>query len=193
MNASDKSPPAQTLELAALADVCQRLDVAGIDYMLTGSFAMAYYARPRMTRDLDLVIKLDAKIVDLFVGAFNDTAYHLEVDAVVESAKTLRPFNLIHFGSMVKIDLIPRKNDEYRLLEFARRQRVQFGALPLWIAAIEDLILSKLVWAQAAESVRQESDVRLLLTEPHDSAYLAQWAARLGLSAQLERLTGDAQ
>ncbi len=51
-----------TPELLALQDVCRRLDDAGIAYMLTGSLAMSYYARPRMTRDIDLVIALDAPL-----------------------------------------------------------------------------------------------------------------------------------
>jgi hypothetical protein len=29
-----------------------------VQYMLTGSFALAYYATPRMTRDLDIVVQL---------------------------------------------------------------------------------------------------------------------------------------
>lgn len=44
-------------ELDVLKDVCERLDRAGIAYMLTGSMAMNYYAQPRMTRDIDLVIE----------------------------------------------------------------------------------------------------------------------------------------
>ncbi len=47
-----------TPELLALRDLCARIEAAGIGYMLTGSLAMAYYARPRMTRDIDLVIEL---------------------------------------------------------------------------------------------------------------------------------------
>jgi len=40
--------------------IASRLDAAGIPYMLTGSVAMSFYAEPRMTRDLDLVIKCQA-------------------------------------------------------------------------------------------------------------------------------------
>ena len=45
-------------ELDILRDVVQRLSQAEIEYMLTGSFALNYYAQPRMTRDIDLVIAL---------------------------------------------------------------------------------------------------------------------------------------
>jgi hypothetical protein len=49
-----------TPELLALQDLSARFEGAGIAYMLTGSLAMSYYARPRMTRDIDLVVALDA-------------------------------------------------------------------------------------------------------------------------------------
>jgi hypothetical protein len=41
-------------ELDVLKDVSIKLEKSGIDYMLSGSFAMSYYAEPRMTRDLDI-------------------------------------------------------------------------------------------------------------------------------------------
>jgi hypothetical protein len=45
-------------QLDILGDVTKRFDQAGINYMLTGSFALNYYAEPRMTRDIDLVVVL---------------------------------------------------------------------------------------------------------------------------------------
>jgi len=45
-------------ELDVLRDVSRRLESAGIAYMLTGSMAMNYYAQPRMTRDIDLVLEV---------------------------------------------------------------------------------------------------------------------------------------
>ena len=57
-------------ELDIVRDVSTRLDGAGIAFMLTGSMAMNYYAQPRMTRDIDLVVALTpaiaGKVVDLF-------------------------------------------------------------------------------------------------------------------------------
>ena len=43
-------------EIDIVRDVSRKLDQAGIGYMLTGSIAMNYYAQPRMTRDIDIVI-----------------------------------------------------------------------------------------------------------------------------------------
>ena len=43
-------------QLEFVKQIASRLDSAGIAYMLTGSMALAIYAVPRMTRDIDLVI-----------------------------------------------------------------------------------------------------------------------------------------
>ena len=45
-------------ELDIVRDVSVKLDSASIGYMLTGSMAMNYYAQPRMTRDIDVVVAL---------------------------------------------------------------------------------------------------------------------------------------
>lgn len=53
--------------LKVLLLVGSRLDQAGIPYMLSGSTAMNFYARPRMTRDVDIVIELGMKDVGTVV------------------------------------------------------------------------------------------------------------------------------
>lgn len=45
-------------ELEVLKIVSEKLEAAHVPFMLTGSFAMAYYGQPRMTRDIDLVVYL---------------------------------------------------------------------------------------------------------------------------------------
>ena len=75
------SAPVSTPELAALSDICARLDATGIEYMLTGSLAMSYYARPRMTRDIDLVIALGVAQVELLTAALG-AGYHADGAAI---------------------------------------------------------------------------------------------------------------
>ena len=63
-------------------------------------------------------------------------------------------FNLMHLDSAIKVDLIVRKNSEYRHAEFERRKSVEFAGISTWITSREDLILSKLVWARDTGSER---------------------------------------
>ena len=46
---------------AFLQKVVEILDEAGVQYMLTGSLAAAYYAVPRATQDIDLVLETEAE------------------------------------------------------------------------------------------------------------------------------------
>ena len=180
----------QTPELLALRDVCTRLDGAGIAYMLTGSLAMSFYARPRMTRDIDLVIALeDADSLRLIEALGAD--YHADVGAIASAIKGARPWNIIHLPSVVKIDLIPRKDTPYRRAEFERRRRVDLAGVPLWIVSVEDLILSKLEWSRQSRSEQQCRDVKLLLASPLDRAYLEQWGTRLSLTSWLSEIEGS--
>ena len=176
-----------TSELDVLRLVSQRLDARGIAYMLTGSFALAYYATPRMTRDLDLVVALVEKDIEPLVAAFSADFYVDPATARV-AVTTQRLFNLLHLESGIKVDLIVRKDSEYRQLEFSRRARVAFAGVETWIASREDLVLSKLVWAQATGSELQRRDVRALLGGLLDRAYLDTWARHLGVQPLLDEL-----
>src|ERR1700728_4635821 len=110
-------------ELDIVRDVSMRLDGACIAYMLTGSMAMNYYAEPRMTRDIDLVVALASRDVESIVSLFHPD-YYVSGEAVSDSIARESLFNLIHQESIIKVDCIIRKNSAYRLLEFERRQRV---------------------------------------------------------------------
>jgi predicted nucleotidyltransferase len=179
-----------TPELLALRDVCARLDGAGIAYMLTGSLAMSFYARPRMTRDIDLVIALEAPEAERLIGALG-AEYHADAGAITAAILGARPWNIIHLPSVVKIDLIPRKDTRYRRAEFERRRRVELAGVPLWIVSVEDLILSKLDWSRESRSEQQRRDVKLLLEAPLDRAYLDEWAARLDLGGLLKEAENE--
>ncbi len=86
---------------------------------------------------------------------------------------------------MVKVDLIVRKDSEYRREEFGRRRRASVEGHAFAIVAPEDLIISKLDWARDTRSEVQLSDVRNLLTSipDLDREYLGRWSERLGLGS----------
>src|SRR5215469_5772738 len=165
-------------ELDVLRIIGERLESAGIPFMLTGSFALGYYGKPRMTRDLDFVVALIVQQVEKLVSAFSRDFY-IDEDAARDAVKSQRMFNLMHYASGVKVDLIVRKDSEYRQVEFERRKQVELAGVSTWITSREDLILSKLVWARDANSDLQRRDVRTLLDESLDWSYLRGWAVKL--------------
>lgn len=177
-------------ELEVLKDVTRRLEDLGIPYMLTGSFAANIYTVPRMTRDIDLVIELDAPHVPSFSREF-EREFYCDGEMISAAVRQKSLFNLIHNRSMLKIDFIIRKDAVYRKTEFARRQVIEIGGQKLWIVSPEDLILSKLTWAKDSSSDLQLRDIRnLLLGVPHlDKTYLEQWIVTLELSEIYKQAT----
>lgn len=174
-----------TEELDILRIISERLNAAKLPFMLTGSFALSYYGTPRMTRDLDFVIALAAGDTEVLMHAFA-ADFYIDEDAVNTAIISRRMFNLMHLESAIKVDLIVRKDSEYRQHEFARRKAVNIADVATWIVSREDLILSKLVWALDSHSELQLRDVRSLLDDTVDWPYLKQWAIVLGVANLLD-------
>jgi hypothetical protein len=165
-------------ELEILRDVAARLESGSIDYMLTGSMAMNYYAEPRMTRDIDFVVALAPRDVDHIVRLFSPD-YYVAGEAVRSSIAHQSLFNLIHQASVIKVDCIIRKGTPYRRAEFERRKRITIENFSVWIVSKEDLILSKLCWAKDSGSDFQLRDVRNLVSTGFDDEYIRRWTPEL--------------
>lgn len=171
-------------ELDVVRDVSQKFQQLGIPFMLTGSMAMNYYAEPRMTRDIDLVVELDASGLSRMIELF-ESEYYVSREAASRAVSRGSMFNLIHEESVIKVDCIMRRKDAFRELEFRRRKEVQISDFTTWIVSKEDLILSKLVWAKASRSALQIGDVRNLLSTGYDQDYLASWSSVLSVAELL--------
>lgn len=175
-----------TAELEVLQDAVTRLERAAIPYMLTGSIALSYYAQPRMTRDIDLVVELTGRDSRSIAALFAAGYYVSEAD-IGAAIATGGMFNVLHLDKLVKVDLIARKDTPYRRHEFGRRQRVRMPGFEAWIVSREDLILSKLAWARDSGSEMQMRDVQALLAGGADRTYLERWAAELSVTELLAK------
>jgi len=177
-------------ELDVLRDVSRRLEGAGISFMLTGSVAMNYYAQPRMTRDIDLVISLNETQTKAFFRLF-EGEYYFDRQSVAQAISQRNMFNLIHNDAVIKVDCVVLKTDAYRQEEFARRRQINLGDFETWIVSREDLVLSKLFWAKDSKSEMQLNDVRNLLSTDFDMEYVRGRAKTLEVNELLEELVVD--
>ena len=167
-------------EIDIVSDISHRFEQGQIPYMLTGSMAMNYYAQPRMTRDIDVVIAIASDDVDRVAALFRPD-YYVSEESIRESLAHESIFNLIHQESVIKVDCIIRKSSEYRKTEFERRQRISVRDFTTFIVSKEDLIISKLSWAKDSHSEIQLGDVRNLLGTGYDAKYVARWTRELEL------------
>jgi hypothetical protein len=168
--------------------IASRLDSARIPYMLTGSMAMAVYSIPRMTRDIDLVIEVEAADVERLFDLFAKDCY-IDREIVKEAVNAHSMFNIIHNKWVIKADFIIKKNEEYRREEFSRRQKIALEDSTVFVVSPEDLILSKLVWGKQSQSDLQVGDVRQMIAvvPKLDWQYIKKWAIILRVDSLLQK------
>lgn len=168
--------------LNLLEEVCSKLEGADIPYMLSGSLAMNVYTVPRMTRDIDIVIKLETNDVDEFSDLFSD-GFYIYKEGIKPEIQRQGMFNVIDYKSGEKIDFIIRKNTEFHIHEFHRRKRIDVFGFKAWVVSAEDLIIAKLKWIQDLESETQKRDITNLLNiSKIDREYVKSWCIKLDLN-----------
>ncbi len=179
---------AQILELnEVLRDFISRLETLNVSYMLTGSLAMAFYAQPRMTADIDVVIELNSSKADEFINSL-EPDYYIPHGSMRSAISRNTMFNVLHEKMLVKVDCVLRKTDEFHSSAFNRRIKVDFAGFDVWIISHEDLILSKLNWAKKTDSEMQLRDVENLLRSNIDINYLNVWSYNLEVDATLKNI-----
>jgi len=153
-----------------------------ITYMLSGSVAMSLYVLPRFTRDFDFVVHLQPDDVKKLVEYFND-GFYCDEDAIRDAIQHKSMFNIIDHKSGYKADFIIFKNEPYRITEFERRQLIEFLDMQIYIVSAEDLLLSKIIWAQESKSALQLDDIKLLSKLDNlDIQYIESWVDQLKLN-----------
>jgi hypothetical protein len=173
-------------QYVVVRDVCARLEGAGIPYMLTGSMALCYFAQPRFTRDIDVVVDIEPQDAASFARLFSPE-YFVDEDAVRMAASRQGMFNMLHTIEAFKVDCIVRKKTILHHTQFARRVHVQFNGIDAWIVSKEDLIVAKLLWAKDSFSETQLRDVKNLLDTGCDDDYVNRWVSTLKLEPVYEK------
>ncbi|MBX3118313.1 MAG: hypothetical protein KF784_04550 [Fimbriimonadaceae bacterium] len=184
-----------------LADVVRRLDGAGIDYFVGGSFAAIMYGLRRTTRDIDMVFAARANTLSKLIQAFSGDYYVDEV-AFERAIKERDCFNLIHEGSGFQFDVFFPPESSFLDMQFERRIKI---AIPLtdppvqgYFASPEDTLLAKLYWYRISgggSKVQWEDALAIcaVQTSRLDKGYLQRTAAELGLSDLLVRVLQESR
>lgn len=143
-----------------------------------------------MTRDIDIVIMIPMSVVDRFVKLF-EKDFYIDRDMAADAIRNQSMFNIIHLETVIKIDFIIRKNQEYRILEFNKRKKMKLEDQEVWVVSLEDLIISKLYWAKDSFSEMQIKDIVSLIDLDFDMDYVEKWCTCLGLDLILRRVLDE--
>lgn len=194
---------ADPLLAEAIQPVVTLFDRLGVVYHIGGSLASSLHGMPRATLDIDLVTQLEPAHIPVLVAELSPLFYCSETemqDALTHD--TMFPsFNLIHLTMGVKIDVFVPPPSPYLHSRLSRSVAIaldeQTPAATVRVAAVEDMILTKLLWYEAGNrtSDRQWGDIVGMLAIQHatvDWDYLTAWAASLGVTGLLRLATDQA-
>lgn len=164
------------------------LNRGGIEYMVTGGLAAIVYGHPRLTLDVDLVIRLPAKSASTFTSLWStDEFYVPPVEVVVEESSRVGSghCNVIHNTSMLRGDVYFAGNDDLAAWALGRRVVRVVQGEAVQFAPIEYVILSKLRYFLDGGSDRHLRDIARMLEVSEsevDRPVLEGWVERLDLA-----------
>jgi hypothetical protein len=170
-----------------LRRVTAALDANGIPYMLTGSVASSMYGIPRATNDVDVVISPTRQQLLSMVQLFQRLGLIVATESAVSALRNKTQFNVIDLSRGLKVDLIIRKDRDFSVTEFDRRETHEVEGMRLTIATPEDVLLAKLEWAKMGESDRQLIDAAGIIKvqgDTLDMSYIERWVEQLALGQQ---------
>jgi len=184
--------------LTPLIDVLERLGVA---WYVGGSVASTVHGRFRATNDVDVIAELREEHAGQLRAAL-EADHYIDEESIRDAVRRRSSFNLVHFGTGLKIDVFIPDDSQYEAGVRARRVSEQIGdagsTRRLWIASAEDTILAKLGWYRrgGGTSERQWSDVQGMIElrgAALDVAYLRRWAPVLGVADLLGQALAEAR
>jgi hypothetical protein len=183
----------------ALAPVVSAFDKLGILYYIGGSISSSIHGIPRTTMDIDIIADIKPEHVEVLYLSL-EPGYYIDKDMIREALRHHSSFNIIHFDSMMKIDIFVLKNREFDREAFKRKkldvQDIEGSKFEYFISSPEDIILSKLEWFRMGGEVseRQWRDIIGVLKVQEnnlDIEYLEKWIDRLHLSDLWKRLLDE--
>lgn len=185
--------------LEATEPVADAFEKLGVLYYIGGSVASSAYGIPRSTMDVDMVSDLKPEHVRSLVRML-EPSYYIDENMILDAIERRSSFNIIHLGTMIKIDVFVTKNSSYDIETFKRRRKDTLdedrSSAEFYLVSPEDIILNKLVWFRMGGGVsdRQQNDVLGVLKVQKDSLdekYLKYWASELGVRDLLEKAFQD--
>lgn len=171
-------------EADQLGQVVAALEATGVPYMIGGSVALAVWAQPRLTHDLDFVVDLPTDRVEEFCRYFPADRFFIDPGAMRaafagRNSPSLGMYSFIDMQTGLKVDLFPlRRNDPAQQAAFGRRVDMEvLEGRHATVYTPADLLIQKLRWYALSDSERQFRDcLNLVLSDLRRPAPQIAWA-----------------
>lgn len=166
-----------------LARVAAALAKHKIPYMVIGGQAVLLYGEPRATKDIDITLALGLEGLPRVLAAVRTARLLLLADDAEAFARRTMVVPVRDEKTGIRIDIILSFSD-FERQAVARARDIKIGRTTVRFAALEDLVIHKMV----AGRPRDIEDVEaVLLKNPgYDAAYIQNWLKAFDRSLDLE-------
>ncbi len=164
------------------------LNRAGIEYMVTGGLAAIAYGHPRLTIDVDLVLRLTPRDALAFAMLWPSNEFYCPPAEVIaeESQRTaFGHFNVMHTESAMRADVYFAGTDDLSVWALQNRAVRHVDGQDVYFAPIEYVIVNKLRYFKMGGSDRHLRDVARMVEISGSSvrqSVLDEWVGRLDVS-----------
>ena len=179
---TERSP---RLFVAALADLTQWLEAAGIPAMIIGGIAASILGRPRATRDIDALAVAPEDQWTRLLGSSKTHGILPRIENVQEFARRTRVLLLRHIESGIDIDII-LSGLPFEAEAVSRAAVHDLGGVRVLLPQVEDLLIMKAI-AHRPQDLR---DIEGLLDvfPAADVERVRRWVREFAAAAELPEL-----
>ena len=175
----------------AVISLVAALEALAIPYMISGSLATNVYGVPRATDDGDFVVEFPpgCRIEDL--ARVLPATIRVDPQSRFETVTGSRMHACTVRDSAFRIELFLVTNDPHDRERFARRYRLATAFGAVWMPTVEDVIITKLLWASRAERPKDRDDCRNVIALQEavvDWPYVQRWCDRHGTRLLLDEI-----
>jgi hypothetical protein len=179
-----------------LARVISTLNQLGIEYMVTGSIVSSLQGEPRSTHDIDIVVDLPKSKAPALIDAFPPPDYYFDQESILRAISSSGMANLIDTASGDKVDFWLLTETPFDLSRFARKYYEEVLGMNIAVSSPEDTILMKLHWSKISGGSEKQFIDAIRVYEVQygklNNEYLGEWAQKLGIQNEMERLKAEA-
>jgi len=164
-----------------IAAVGRALEQRSVPYMIIGGQAVLLYGEPRLTRDIDITLGIDADRLDEVIALAREVSLSILPGDTRTFVHQTMVLPCLHEETGIRVDFI-FSFTPYETQAIERANRIQIQGVGIWFASPEDVVIHKIF----AGRPRDLEDVRSILirNEDLDSAYIRSWLDEFDRSSE---------
>ena len=138
-------------------DLLRLLNRHGVKYCIVGSFALAFYARPRFTKDLDIFVAADPVNAAKIIEALNDFGFS---SLKLQAKDFMRKGRIVQLGyEPVRVDILTSIDGCVFDAVWRTRKTGCYGDQRAYFIGLESFIKNK----KASNRLQDKADLEILL------------------------------